>query len=107
MPATATNENMDIDSDTNAGEASTSNANGNVSTLSSSSNANKSASESGKCNVMASSTVVPSITISLHPLVIMNISEHWTRIRAQNGKPQQGKSHIIDTTIDWCIFEMR
>lgn len=22
--------------------------------------------------------------ISIHPLVIMNISEHWTRIRAQN-----------------------
>lgn len=28
----------------------------------------------------------PSVVISLHPLVIMNISEHWTRIRAQEGK---------------------
>lgn len=30
----------------------------------------------------------PSVVISLHPLVIMNISEHWTRIRAQEGKAQ-------------------
>uniref|UniRef100_A0AAG5DBH8 COP9 signalosome complex subunit 6 n=1 Tax=Anopheles atroparvus TaxID=41427 RepID=A0AAG5DBH8_ANOAO len=35
-------------------------------------------------NVMASSATVPSVTCSLHPLVIMNISDHWTRARAQN-----------------------
>lgn len=40
--------------------------------------------------VMASSNIVPSVTVSLHPLVIMNISEHWTRIRAQEGSRQQG-----------------
>src|SRR5699024_10164642 len=35
-------------------------------------------------SVMASSSViVPTILVSLHPLVIMNVSEHWTRIRAQ------------------------
>jgi COP9 signalosome complex subunit 6 len=28
---------------------------------------------------------VPSVTISLHPLVLMNIAEHWTRFRAQEG----------------------
>lgn len=28
---------------------------------------------------------IPSVTISLHPLVLMNIAEHWTRIRAQEG----------------------
>lgn len=28
---------------------------------------------------------IPSVTISLHPLVLMNISEHWTRFRAQEG----------------------
>lgn len=28
---------------------------------------------------------VPSVAISLHPLVLMNISEHWTRFRAQEG----------------------
>ncbi|XP_058124034.1 COP9 signalosome complex subunit 6 isoform X1 [Anopheles ziemanni] len=36
-------------------------------------------------NVMASSATVPSVTCSLHPLVIMNISDHWTRTRAQSG----------------------
>ena len=36
------------------------------------------------CSVMASSSVIaPTIQVSLHPLVIMNISEHWTRINAQ------------------------
>lgn len=42
-------------------------------------------------NVMASSGTVGSVSVSLHPLVIMNVSEHWTRIRAQEGKPQQGE----------------
>lgn len=42
-------------------------------------------------NVMANSSIIPSVTVSLHPLVIMNISEHWTRIRAQNSSKQQGK----------------
>lgn len=36
-------------------------------------------------NVMASTSTVPSVSVSLHPLVLMNISEHWTRIRAQEG----------------------
>jgi len=35
-------------------------------------------------SVMAASGTVGSITTSVHPLVIMNISEHWTRNRAQN-----------------------
>lgn len=30
-----------------------------------------------------------SVVVALHPLVIMNISEHWTRIRAQ-GRVVQG-----------------
>lgn len=42
-------------------------------------------------NVMASSGTVGSVTVSLHPLVIMNVSEHWTRLRAQEGSAQQGK----------------
>lgn len=42
-------------------------------------------------SVMASPTTVGSVTVSLHPLVILNISEHWTRVRAQEGKVQQGK----------------
>lgn len=40
-------------------------------------------------DVMASGAV-GSITCSLHPLVIMNVSEHWTRERAQEGAVQQG-----------------
>nr|CAG4648030.1 EOG090X08T4 [Moina brachiata]SVE93099.1 EOG090X08T4 [Moina brachiata] len=40
-------------------------------------------------NVMASSGVTCSISVLLHPLVVMNISEHWTRVRAQEGKAQQ------------------
>lgn len=40
-------------------------------------------------NVMATGTA-GSITCSLHPLVIMNVSEHWTRERAQEGSVQQG-----------------
>lgn len=40
-------------------------------------------------NVMAASGTSGSVSVSLHPLVIMNISEHWTRIRAQAGSQQQ------------------
>jgi len=29
------------------------------------------------------------VAVSLHPLVIMNISEHWTRVKAQSGQAQQ------------------
>lgn len=45
--------------------------------------------DGGKSSVMASTGTSGSVSVSLHPLVIMNISEHWTRIRAQEGKPQQ------------------
>lgn len=39
--------------------------------------------------IMAASGTAGSVTTSLHPLVIMNISEHWTRTKAQSGKPQK------------------
>ena len=43
-------------------------------------------------SVMASTGTTGSVSISLHPLVIMNVSEHWTRVRAQHdGSPKQGK----------------
>jgi len=35
-------------------------------------------------NVLATN-VTGSVSISLHPLVILNISEHWTRLTAQVG----------------------
>ncbi|GLG98476.1 Putative mitogen-activated protein kinase kinase kinase 7-like [Gryllus bimaculatus] len=53
------------------------------------------ASGSGTKSVMASSGTVGSVSISLHPLVIMNISEHWTRLRAQKGTPQQVIGAVI------------
>jgi len=39
-----------------------------------------------KDEVMAGSGAVGSVSVSLHPLVIMNISEHWTRTKAQEGR---------------------
>ncbi|CAL8139330.1 unnamed protein product [Orchesella dallaii] len=46
--------------------------------------------------VVAGAGTAGSITVSLHPLVIMNISEHWTRTRAQNdGKHSQVLGAII------------
>ena len=42
-------------------------------------------------NVVASSGATGSISVLLHShVVIMNISEHVTRVRAQDGKAQQG-----------------
>lgn len=37
--------------------------------------------------IMADSGVAATVSVSLHPLVIMNISEHWTRTKAQEGRP--------------------
>jgi len=53
---------------------------------------------SGSVKVMASSGTVGSVSISLHPLVIMNVSEHWTRLRAQEGSDQLGK--VLSSTIN-------
>lgn len=50
--------------------------------------------ETGK-NVMATGAT-GSVTCSLHPLVIMNVSEHWTRTRAQaEGPVPQGVVFIM------------
>jgi len=46
-------------------------------------------------NSFVTSTTLPSVTVSLHPLVIMNISEHWTRIRAQIGVKQEVYGALI------------
>ncbi|KAG8201551.1 hypothetical protein JTE90_011226 [Oedothorax gibbosus] len=40
-------------------------------------------------SLLAAPGTTGSVTISLHPLVIMNISEHWTRVKAQEGTPLQ------------------
>lgn len=39
--------------------------------------------------------ITGSLTASLHPLVIMNISEHWTRLKAQNSEEQQVVGALI------------
>lgn len=46
-------------------------------------------------NVLATSGTTGSVCVSLHPLVIMNVSEHWTRVRAQEGKPLQGQFLLL------------
>ena len=65
-------------------------------------------------HVMASSGATGSISVLLHPLVVMNISEHWTRVRAQEGKAQQGSIFefegdsnsylycVLLFSSDWC-----
>lgn len=52
--------------------------------------AGSSNSTSNSSRVMASSGTLGSVSVSLHPLVIMNVSEHWTRLRAQEGSEQLG-----------------
>lgn len=44
----------------------------------------------GTKSVVVTTATSGSVTVSLHPLVIMNVSEHWTRLRAQEGSPQTG-----------------
>lgn len=53
-----------------------------------------STSSNAECSFVTSTTL-PSVTVSLHPLVIMNISEHWTRLRAQNGTKQDVYGALI------------
>lgn len=35
------------------------------------------------------SGVTGSVSVALHPLVILNISDHWIRMRSQEGRPVQ------------------
>ncbi len=58
--------------------------------------------EESNQSVMASSGATGSISVLLHPLVVMNISEHWTRVRAQEGKAQQGWYCHIKVLIKIC-----
>ncbi|XP_063903079.1 COP9 signalosome complex subunit 6 [Zophobas morio] len=48
----------------------------------------KNPAEGSEKGVMAGGAV-GSVTCSLHPLVIMNVSEHWTREKAQEGSVKQ------------------
>lgn len=42
------------------------------------------------------SGVTGSVSVALHPLVILNISDHWIRIRSQEGRPMQGWRELCD-----------
>ena len=46
--------------------------------------------EESNQNFMASSGATDGISELLHPLIVMNISEHLTCRRAQDGKAQYG-----------------
>ncbi|EDV94715.1 COP9 signalosome complex subunit 6 [Drosophila grimshawi] len=86
---------MDVDVELSAKPSTSSGAAAAASTAdtATSSNSNKQAQPKG--NIMAASGTIASVTISLHPLVIMNISEHWTRFRAQHGEPRQVYGALI------------
>lgn len=103
MPVTAPHENMEVDGDDNkTEEASTSKATTSVASTSTNS-VKPVAADANVSNVMANQSTIPSVTVSLHPLVIMNISEHWTRIRAQEGVPSQGKLIIWPSNFPFSI----
>ncbi|KAB7496387.1 COP9 signalosome complex subunit 6 [Armadillidium nasatum] len=51
--------------------------------------------EDCKTSIMAPAGTVGSVSISLHPLVILNISEHWTRQRAEEGTSVQVLGALI------------
>jgi len=51
--------------------------------------------DESKTLYMAGPGTAGSVTVSLHPLVIMNISEHWTRFKVQHGKPEKVFGAII------------
>ena len=61
--------------------------------------------ESKSSIIMAPSTAAPSVIVALHSLVILNISEHWTRARAQLGKPQRGKL-LREVILLECFVEL-
>ena len=46
-------------------------------------------------SVMAAAGTAGSVSVMLHPLVIMNISDHWTRTKAQAGSPQKVYGALI------------
>ena len=63
-------------------------------------------------SVMAPQTASPSVIVALHPLVIMNISEHWTRVRAQLGQSTKVYGALLGRqkgrNIELCTsFEMK
>lgn len=58
----------------------------------------------GNKSVVVTTATAGSVTVSLHPLVIMNVSEHWTRLRAQEGSPQTGTWTLIFRYISYKLL---
>lgn len=63
-------------------------------------------------SLMAPSSTAPSVIVALHSLVILNISEHWTRVRAQLDKPVKVFGALLGRqkgrNIELCTsFEMK
>lgn len=88
-------EQMEVDVDMSAKPSTSSASGGATNSQDPAPNQNPSAEQPPKGNIMAAPGTSGSVTISLHPLVIMNISEHWTRFRAQHGEPRQVYGAII------------
>ena len=42
--------------------------------------------------------------IRLHPLVIINISDHFTRTAAQNGQGMEGMRYFLDCNIEFGVI---
>lgn len=53
------------------------------------------------------SGVTGSVSVALHPLVILNISDHWIRMRSQEGRPVQGESPASARPIPWGARPVR
>ena len=56
---------------------------------------------------MAVGGTVGSVTVKLHPLVVMNISDHWTRVRAQEGVPKSGTYNTQGIPVSACFMCLR
>jgi len=44
---------------------------------------------------MATQSTLGNVSVKLHPLVIMNISDHWTRVKSQEGSAKPGKMDFV------------
>ena len=50
--------------------------------------------QNGVHDMVMAAGASPSVTVALHPLVIMNVSDQYTRIKAQDGNPNPQGCHL-------------
>jgi hypothetical protein len=61
--------------------------------------------ETSEDNLSAAKGAGSGLTISLHPLVIINISDHSTRTRALNsGRPKRVLGVLLGKLVSWLRF---